>query len=150
MRIVFEGRVGRWKRGIRIAVASSMLFSCASIQCERDGQDTIEFKGGSTNASGTVYESARVDGEYLHFPRGREYALHHGLQGVPNSFKAFLSFTPEPLLGSGFTESAGNQVVYEEVSDEIVIVRNDTCAEFYLRVELRADSIGTEVPPDAG
>lgn len=151
MRIVRPDPADCTKRALAIALAACGLLSCSAAQCERNGQDPMDFRGGFTNAQGTVYESSRVDGEYLHFPRGREYRLHHGLANTPYGFTAYLSFSSMPLDSGGFTESAGNQVIFERVSDEVVRVRNDTCEEgFYLRVVLRADPEPTSSLPDAG
>ena len=36
--------------------------------------------------------------------------------------------------GGGFAEGSGNEAMFEVRDDETLIVRNDTCADFYLRV----------------
>jgi len=84
----------------------------------------------------------------LHFPQGRTYDLMHGLGTVPVSVDVFLSFR-DRLTSTGskddktqpnnVAESAGNQAVIEVWDEERIRVRNDTCAEFYLRAVVIAD-----------
>lgn len=84
----------------------------------------------------------------LHFPQGRTYDLVHGLGYTPTDVNIFLSFR-ERLTESGdkddktepnnVAQSAGNQAVIELWNDEVIRVRNDTCAEFYLRAVVVGD-----------
>ena len=108
----------------------------------------MPYRGGSANESRTIYQSGEVDEEMLHFPQGRIYDFEHGLGARPVSVDIFLSFS-EQLTESGDTDnktrpnnvapSAGNQAVIELWDEEIIRVRNDTCAEFYLRIVATAD-----------
>ena len=104
----------------------------------------MTFRGGTTSADRTYYETSRYDGPFLHFPAGRRYDLPHGLSEPPAEFHVYLSFTAEPLPdgqpGAGVAESAGNQAVVERIDDEILQVRNDTCAEFFMRLVARTGS----------
>lgn len=116
--------------------------------CRVGGQESVTFEGGITNESRTVYQTGEVDAEMLHFPQGRIYDLVHGLGTTPVSVDLFLSFRSR-LTETGDTEdktepnnvapSAGNQAVIEAWNDEVITVRNDTCAEFYLRAVVIAD-----------
>jgi len=101
--------------------------------CDREGDhEDIPFEGGSVNASGTVYETSDWTGPLLHFPAGRRYLLDvHGLRSRPELVNTYVAFEERP---DNLSESAGNQVVIEAVDTEVVVVRNDTCAEFFLRV----------------
>jgi hypothetical protein len=107
------------------------------------GRTPIEFTAGIVNEAGTIYQSGAVHGEMLFFPEGRRYDFYHGLGVVPVTVHPYLSFK-EKLEANGdpddktkpnnVSPSAGNQVVIEVQNDEIIRVRNDTFAEFYLRV----------------
>ena len=73
----------------------------------------------------------------MDFPAGRRLALVHGLRETPIELRSYLGFKehPFPESGEGFVaESAGNQVLIEDVNDEFIRVRNDTCEHFYLRI----------------
>jgi len=105
--------------------------TACSPPCETADTDPVRFTGGNVNPSGTVYESSAFGGPYLHFPGGRRYQLEHHLKRTPVYVGTYLSFDES---GGSFSESAGNQTVIDFVNDEIIEVRNDTCAEFWLRV----------------
>jgi len=124
--------------------------------CDTGGQKPIEFNGGNSSPSDGSYETSKPFGEYLHFPAGRRFDLMHGLGTAPSIVSAFLSFQRVPGGESdddnadddntgNFAAAAGNQVVFECIDEERVRVRNDTCAESYLRVVLVAD--GNSSPP---
>jgi hypothetical protein len=116
--------------------------------CRVGGQEEVVFTEGITNESRTLYQTGEVDAEMLHFPQGRTYDLMHGLGSTPVDLTIFVSFRSK-LTASGdkdsktkpnnVAESAGNQAVIEVWNDEIVRVRNDTCAEFYMRAVIVAD-----------
>ncbi len=130
------------------------LIACPAPTCDTDGGTPLEYREGLTNAAGTYYETGASDQPFLYFPGGRRYRFRHGLRGVPSTFEARLAFSPCPFSdeidvpgeqpkckpvtadseGPGAAETAGNQVLFEKISDTVVEVRNDTCAEFYLRV----------------
>ena len=120
-----------------LALASALLLtptaSCGP-PCETANDDPVRVTEGTVDASGTVYESSTWAGPYLHFPGGRRYQLEHHLGRAPTMVTTYLSFDQEPMPGGNASESAGNQAVIERVDDEIIQVRNDTCAEFWLRV----------------
>lgn len=117
--------------------------------CDTGGQQPIEFKGGKPFPAEGFYETSDAFGEYLHFPGGRRFDLIHELGVAPHSVQGFLSFERVPGEGSGddntgnFAAAAGNQLVTECMDEERVRVRNDTCAETYLRVVLLADGVST-------
>jgi hypothetical protein len=75
-----------------------------------------------------------VDEAFLSFPPGRRYRFVHGLSETPGHYHAYLAFSEFPLRsGSGFAETAGNQAMFKAVTEEHVEVRNDTCADFFIR-----------------
>ncbi len=112
-------------------------------QCDTTGQDPILFTEGITDPTGMTYESTPINGEWLHFPPGRVYRLRHQLRYGVVSLQSFVSFKARLTdEGSGsnenpnnFSESAGNQVVFEEICiPQTIQIRNDTCSEFYVRI----------------
>jgi hypothetical protein len=116
--------------------------------CSVGGQDAVEFTSGKVNESRTVYQTGGPGDEMLHFPEGRTYKLVHNLGVTPVSVDLYLSFR-ERLTSKGgknddtqpnnVSPTAGNQAVIEDWNDEFIQVRNDTCAEFYLRAVVTAD-----------
>lgn len=143
--------------GVLVAILALLAAGCGS--CETGGQKPIEYRGGTKNwIEGETppdvrrYETSKPFGEYLHFPGGRRFDLIHGLGAAPGAPQGFLSFERIPGEASdddntgNFAAAAGNQFVVECIDEERVRVRNDTCAESYLRVELVADGLST--PPE--
>jgi hypothetical protein len=117
-------------------------------QCDTTGQDPILFTEGITDPTRTTYETTPINGTWLHFPPGRIFDLRHNLRGpvlAPLSYVSFKArLTPDEDEDdtsmdnpNNFSESAGNQVVFEEPDEDkehTIRVRNDTCSEFYIRI----------------
>lgn len=119
-----------------VALFCSLLASGCAHDCKTDdADDPVRYDGG-TNAA-DVYETSGWDGPFLHFPPGRRYVLLHGLGQTPADVAVYLSFSSrglDPDAGTNMAPSAGNQAVIESVTASEIRVRNDSCAEFYLRV----------------
>jgi hypothetical protein len=115
---------------------------------------------GQTTPDRTFYQTGPIQGPYLHFPSGRIFELEHDLRAAPDEFSSLLAFDENALLdadSNNVAESAGNQVVLEcadgpredpagAVVKGIIRVRNDTCADFYLRVTAKVNGEGLSSP----
>jgi len=94
-----------------------------------------------------IFETGTPDEPMLHYFGGEAYEIEHGLGRMPANVIPYLSFAQSPYdlpKSSGIahtTIGAGNIVLYERWDDRVVVVRNDTCSDFYLRVVIDA---GTE------
>jgi hypothetical protein len=141
-----------WRRLLAASALGSALLLAAtgcSAPCNTADGDPVRFSEGSVSADGTTYASSPWEGPYLHFPAGRRYQLEHKLGVTPPAVVTYLAFDEYPLPGGNTAESAGNQAVIERVDGEMVQIRNDTCAEFWLRVVALAGGAGGP-PSDAG
>ncbi len=128
---------------------SAATLGCSD--CSTSGQDPVAFTDGTLNKSGTIYETMGPMDEMLHFPQGRIYEIPHGMGVDPASVDIFLSFkkqlTPledtnnptDAVKPNNVSATAGNQAVIEAWDKDMVRIRNDTCAEFYMRVVIIAD-----------
>ncbi len=138
------------------------LLCCAALGCEpcrTHGLEPEEYAEGIVSARGTVYETSHPSEELLPFPSGQTYDLLHGLGTTPTSVHGYLSFVPR-LTESGdpydrqtpnnLAEAAGNQMVIERWDDEVIRIRNDTCADFYVRVVAYAEESGSSMGGAAG
>lgn len=131
--------------------AAWLAAGCGS-NCETDDPtDPVIYKGGALDSSGTVYESSGWSGPFLHFPPGRRYVIWHRLGRTPASYQTYLSFSERGLAdgANNAAESAGNQAVVELVDPQVIQLRNDSCAELYLRVVATAAPTDAGAPPDA-
>lgn len=144
-----------------LALAGLFAFGVTACgACDTTGQDPIEYTEGITTGGDDLwqYESTAVNDDWLHFPAGRIYDLVHGLPGTPQRWSAYVSFNSrlEPLAGSGTTTNpnnaapaAGNQVVVDaKWGPDIIRIRNDTCAEVYVRLEAQFVLGETGTPND--
>jgi hypothetical protein len=106
-----------------------------------------DFRGGHVYPSG-YYETNTLREEMLPFPAGGAYRIEHHLGRLPLLVMPYLSFVARPDLetqedGVGnFTLASGNLALIEHADEEVVVVRNDTCADFYLRVVVETDGLG--------
>jgi len=119
------------------ALLAPSVLACTQ-SCPRESEESPKrYTDGITSSDRTVYETNDWKGSFVNFPAGRRLALVHGLRETPIEIRSYLAFEehPFPENGEGFVaESAGNQVLIEDVNDEFVRVRNDTCEHFYLRI----------------
>jgi len=139
-------RLPAWALLCSLAVADGLLGCDAG--CDKENEDAArDYTGGTISASCTRYETGGFDDDYLIFPAGRRWRIRHGLGQTPSLVQSYLGFVKHPLpdAGNGNTaESAGNQVIIEDMDDEFVQVRNDTCEEFWLRLVVETDTPAPE------
>jgi hypothetical protein len=130
--------------GLAIPCASSLTVACSA--CNPTGREPIVYSAGRT--VGALYESGGVNEEMLHFPSGRTYDFEHGLGVCPSQITPYISFVAEPFSDesrgqlSNVALAAGNEALIEDCNERTFRVRNDTCAEFYLRVVALSASPG--------
>lgn len=116
-------------------LAAALSMSCVGETCYPEGDPPQRYSGGITSDDRTFYQSSSVEGPYLFFPSGRTYQLEHGLRGTPDDYNMELSFSEFPFeSGSGAGKPAGNLTMVEAINDDYIEVRNDTCAEYFLRL----------------
>lgn len=120
-------------------LAALVLFGGAGCgpTCDTSGQEPIRYTDG-IHPTPTSYMTTDWSGPWLYFPPGRQYDLVHGL-GAPPIPQAFVAFSATPLptardANGNFSQSAGNQTIFEQVNSSFIRVRNDTCSTFYLLV----------------
>lgn len=121
---------------VLVPCASTLTTACST--CNPNGHEPIRFRAGFT--TGDIYQTGAATDEMLHFPSGRIYDFEHHLGACPPVVLSYISFVPHPITGDAPSRvnnvalAAGNEALIEGCDDEIIRVRNDTCAEFFLRV----------------
>jgi hypothetical protein len=87
--------------------------------------------GAVTGGANPYYSSSEWKRGLLHFPGGKRYELVHRLGFVPAEVAVYVSFgdTDAPA-----TLCSGNTCVIEAVDDKAIVIKNDTCSEFWVRV----------------
>ena len=108
----------------------------------------VTYRGGTVE--GGVYMSSPWDDDLLWFPGGMQVRLEHGLDQMPRSWTAYLSFDADGTAGDGrMAPTAGNQAELVDVDDVSLTIRNSTCADYYLLVTAQVDA-PVEPPPVDG
>lgn len=103
----------------------------ACSDCQVSGQPVITYEGGKTSPG--YYETSSWNDEWLYFPQGRTYRIAHGLGTDQYTVQLYLAFQPRPLDAGGSAPSAGNLGIVEKADAHAFQIRNDTCAELYVR-----------------
>jgi hypothetical protein len=134
---------------LAIAAASSFAHLGCNASCDTDpNQNPPQVYTAGTH-SGEVYETSPSTGALLSFPGGKQYFLVHNLGFTPTFPQIFVGFDAN---GDDLAPCAGNTCVVPCVNSEIIWIRNDTCADFLLRVVTTArstDQMGTLCPGGA-
>ncbi len=112
---------------VALAVGLAGLTGCG---CGKESGRTVLYTDGVVIDG--EYRSSPVEGPWLHFPGGRRYQLAHHLGTEPTRYEAYLAF--EERNPSEFTIGSGNSARFRAVDDQYLVIENDTCAGFYLRV----------------
>lgn len=153
-------------RVVRSALAASLIalagasFGCSSTStCNRDEERVDAY--GFVNADGTYFSSVDpeklplLDGgklpegdpgplpSFTYFPANRIITFHVGLVRTPLVITPTLSFSPDG--DATVAPCAGNQCLIRESSKDVIVLRNDTCSEFY--VWLTASTSATPFHP---
>ena len=105
--------------------------------CDRSeaANPLTRFEGGE--AVDGVYMSSPWQGELLFFPGGMRYELSHRLGAEPRLVQPYVSFErggsdagPTPTLSL----AVGNQAELVRIDDEVIVVRNNSCSDYWLLV----------------
>ena len=117
------------------------------------GPDRV-FDGGErwtvgTGKDGTVleywWESSPIDGPFLPFEGNATYHLQHKLGVRPEGYEITLSFSdrPEVVGNGGSSPSAGNLSLIQRTSEDEIVIKSDTCANYFIRVVVHGHSATT-------
>jgi hypothetical protein len=122
--------------------ATSFAAGCYGHNCdgsvETFGQNTSEGR----LLSADLWESGPVDGVWLDFPRQRVWVFDLTTLGndrVPQLVVPYVSAQVDPVHeGGNWTIAAGNLAEQSNVANGQVVIKNGTCADYYLRVVVQA------------
>jgi hypothetical protein len=94
-----------------------------------------------------TFQTSPPEGPFLPFEGGTMLRIRHGLGIQPENVHVTLSFTERPLEAykGGSSQAAGNQAIVLRQDGDEVAVKNDSCANYFVRVVI----VGF-TPDDAG
>ncbi len=149
--------------GVSIALALSSA-GCSSISsCNRD-EDHIDVYG-YVSADRTVFSSVEPAGPaadggvlsseelellppYTYFPANRIITFHVGLLDTPTAINPYLSFFAE--RNHTVAPAAGNQSLIRSYNKDEIVLRNDTCTEFWVWLTASTSAMPFHQVTDAG
>lgn len=145
-------RLGHALRSIALAaglgavavVAPLGSAGCFTNACDGDFQ---VFSAGQLADEGT-WQTSPIAGSWLRFPARRAYWLDTTPLGrFPREVLVWVSTMERPNEGAGsFTQASGNLALVSGVTDRGLLLTNDSCAELFVRVVVKASPL----PADAG
>jgi hypothetical protein len=128
-------QVGR----LSTALVVLLVGGCSELDnCPNAQADVVATSGTTTRTSTpelSSYESSAPDGPLLPFPAKTRLRLQHDLGFTPLYVHSSLSFDPNGTAGAGsITAGSGNPALIDCKDDHSILVRNDTCEDFYIYV----------------
>lgn len=91
-----------------------------------------------------TWQSTPIEGEWVAFPHQARVEFFHSLGRRPYEVLVWVSAEKTPLAASNFTLAGGDTATVFKVLPDVVSLTNGTCADYYVRVLLRA----APAPPD--
>lgn len=135
---------------LAVVLAAPMVAGCQDAGCDTapDSNPPSDFKAGTTHTTpdGKVFESSAPNGQHIHFTAGTQVRVYHGLGGRPVSVGLWVSFSETGTASGNEAVPAGNMAEVLCVNAEYVLVRNNSCGDYWLRVVARdpvADATAT-------
>ena len=117
---------------------------CFTNACDGDFQS---FSAGQ-RVDDDTWQTSPIAGAWIPFPARRTYWLDTSALGrFPREVLVWVSSMERPNEGyNSFTQASGNLALIAGVSERGLFLTNDTCAEMFVRVVVKA----SPVPADAG
>jgi uncharacterized membrane protein YgcG len=134
--------------GAALALLSLFATGCEVVNqigpetCSRPESDEPKLWAEGTTENG-VYESSAWGEAYIPFYGGAQYRIEHHLGVEPPLVVGYLSFNEHGTFEEGaVSQPAGNQVLFPEINAAEIVVFNDSCSDYYLRVVAMAGNVG--------
>ncbi len=115
----------------------------ASVGCfdgSCDDQESRTQPGSGRLVDADTWESGPIDGEWLRYDHRMLIAFDTSLLGprLPDSVLVYISADKRPLQGGSFTIAGGNVADISIGGPGAVYVKNNSCAEYYIRLVVHA------------
>lgn len=140
-----------WIGGFAIAATliAPFLPSCVTRACDGDWIDFGKKPGEGMLVDSDTWQTSPIDGKWIAYPHQRTYHFDVGPTlglRTPKDVIVYISGVETPnALGADFTLASGSPAELSLIYPGTVSVHNDTCADYYMRAEIRVAPT-----PDAG
>lgn len=146
-----------------VMAAVGLASGCYGHNCDGDVQTYGKEMGEGRLLSADLWESGPIDGVWLDFPKARVWIFDLNALGsdrLPAVITPYVSAEVEPNNGGNSTIAAGNLAEQSSIRPGQVVIKNGTCADYYLRLTVQAaprppatpatsDDAGTDAGTDA-
>lgn len=133
-----------WLRPLLAVGALVAAGGCSALDNCPDARDQIFIdRPETTDTTALRFESSLGWKSFDEFPAKTEIKYKHGLGVVPSTVKGYLSFTAKATNGDeggSFTEAAGNEIAWECLDSDTIVIKNDTCERSFF-VKIVADGL---------
>jgi hypothetical protein len=125
---------------VALGTAAYSSEACLTDACKESFADFGKVPGQGNVLDENTWESAPVDGEWQAFPHQARIVYFHPLGRVPYEVLIWISAEKNPLANtsSNYTLAGGDVAKVYQTKSDVVSITNGTCADFYVRVVLRA------------
>lgn len=136
---------------------TTLGFVGATASCLTDACADSEVKFGATPGEGSLvdentWQSTPLDGQWIPYPHHRTYVFNFGgkFRGRrPSAAYVYISANDKPNdFGSNFTLAGGDTATIGLLNEDGMYLRNNTCADYYVRVLVEMEPV--KASPDAG
>jgi hypothetical protein len=121
--------------GATVATAAA-LPACAALgpSCDTSdqGNPADPYRGGTIE--GDTYMTSPWTGPLLNYSGGKRYELMHELGCVPREIDVWVAFSEDGIRSGNISPCAGNMCVIQAVDEHKILIKNDTCSDFFLMV----------------
>ena len=121
--------------------ACDVITSVGPRSCDTSPEDNPPQTYSDGTVTDGIYMSSPWDRDLLSFRGGVQIRFEHKLGAVPRSWQAYLSFDQSGIANGTVAEAAGNQVELVSIDDQAIIVRNNSCADYWLILTAEAGSV---------
>lgn len=109
---------------------ATLTSGCLDNKCDQIDREPVRYTDGHTNEARTFYQSSTPNEPLLRFPAARSFRLEHGLRETPVDVSVFVAFD---ATGERQSLAAGDQALLT-ITRDYIVVSNNTCADFFVRV----------------
>jgi hypothetical protein len=121
-----------------LGVATYSSEGCLTDACKESFIDFGKAPGQGSLVDENTWQSTPVDGDWQPFPHQARVEFFHPLGRVPYEVLVWISASKNPLVGSNYTLAGGDVATVYKTLFDVVSITNGTCADYYVRVVVRA------------
>jgi len=123
-----------------VVCAFASMSGCYGRNCEGDVQDWGNNPGEGSLVDENTWQSTPIDGKWLHYPMQRAWIFAARDLGdrTPYEISVMVSAQEDPVHEGSAAPAAGNLAEISGIVGGQFVVKNGTCAEYFVRVVARA------------